>query len=259
MVFKRRDTKIQAALRHTTYIIEPDPSLPVTNTQKSSSPRPCPLHGEYSGTMPHRDEGDGKKEEKDEGFNNPFDGKFKWGDKWWEDERWEDYLGGADNWHSDVKVKEWIEFIYKMSNLKKDTEGEQRDCVGGCGRVCQRWERVQCICPHDYCGECMARILKVHMREGLRIPLRCCGVNIPLRRIVCVVPPHDSDVVAFCERQRKHSDAQFALPTVKCHRKRCRRSVPPALIIGDTATCSYCGKDTCVKCKKAWHSGKCSS
>lgn len=110
---------------------------------------------------------------------------------------------------------------------------------------------AQCPCSHEYCRDCLRRMLTGPLTDEGLWPPRCCKQRID---------PEQNQMRIFVEAQLlgKYLARKLEMETPNrtyCHISDCSRFIPPQGIRDDTGACPKCQVRTCCICKAAPHEG----
>ncbi|KAK4122813.1 hypothetical protein N657DRAFT_664647 [Parathielavia appendiculata] len=124
------------------------------------------------------------------------------------------------------------------------------ECIG-CGDKQHHTNISRCPCSHEYCRECLASLFTASLSDESLFPPRCCGQPIPLNSCRAYLPSE-------LARQFLEKKVEMETPNkTYCYQPTCSVFIPQQFIDGEVATCTGCGKTTCVVCKGQSHEGDC--
>jgi hypothetical protein len=106
-------------------------------------------------------------------------------------------------------------------------------------------------CQHRYCGVCL-EVMVQYWYKSSRAP-ECCRTVLPWEEYKSKINP---ELVAALDAKREELDSTDRF---YCSEQTCSAFISEQDISADTATatCSVCKKQTCTKCKVAYHLGDC--
>lgn len=112
-------------------------------------------------------------------------------------------------------------------------------------------ELAICPCSHEYCPDCIERVVMNSVTDEAFWPPRCCRQRIQAEE------PH---IRIFLSEQvmRQYSAKKLEMDTpdrTYCHGPACARFIPPQAIRDGVGTCPACEATTCALCGAAAHLG----
>lgn len=112
---------------------------------------------------------------------------------------------------------------------------------------------VQMPCKHRYCRQCTVRLFTEALPDESLFPVRCCRQLIPMSVV------HHYLGSDLARRVDKKAIEYSTSNRTYCHEASCATFIEPGYTLGPTGTCPIqrCGRQTCILCKKAAHSGDC--
>lgn len=110
---------------------------------------------------------------------------------------------------------------------------------------------VPCKYGHEYCRDCIAKLIRNAVEDESQFPPRCDGSEIDVDCYRDFLPP---DLV---EQFQSKSLELNTKDRTYCHGNECSAFIPPDSIEVLTAICPQCGKTTCTLCKCQSHLGDC--
>lgn len=122
-----------------------------------------------------------------------------------------------------------------------------RDCVA-CLECKSYNDLPRAACGHWYCRTCLTNLFESAFKDDSLFPPRCC------RQEIRVCPSYDI-FRRFHQKMVEHNTSDKTY----CCRPPCSAFIPPTRILYKQAACPVCDANTCTVCKKASHSGECSS
>lgn len=132
------------------------------------------------------------------------------------------------------------------------------ECVSCMEAVVPPSPAIHLPCSHAYCAACMASLLRAALDgdEPRLFPARCCGQALPVAEDPASSALLPAGLVArYRARQREHG----ACDRTYCPWPSCGRFIPvEAGSRSNRATCMWCERATCTRCKRKWHGeGEC--
>ncbi len=159
--------------------------------------------------------------------------------------------GNADN--DDASTSGQPESSTWAQSRKQSTQPtpiETAECIS-CGEDHPVTDVVGCLCSHNYCRQCLARLFQASMVDESLFPPRCCSQPIPLEE-------SRNHLSAELVGQFMAKKLEFETPNrTYCHVPGCSAFVPPQFVRADIAACVKCNNKTCAICKGATHAGEC--
>lgn len=124
------------------------------------------------------------------------------------------------------------------------------ECIS-CGTYKSPLDFCEVACGHQYCVECINKLVGIALANELSFPPRCCRQPLSLGSISNCLDKRLRD--KFEQRE-----VEFRSPNrTYCCRETCSQFIEPDNIDGTTATCPTCLTATCVSCKQLRHVGEC--
>ncbi|CZR55118.1 uncharacterized protein PAC_05004 [Phialocephala subalpina] len=106
-------------------------------------------------------------------------------------------------------------------------------------------------CEHDYCQECLQRVVVNALNDEACYPPRCCKKPFQMDSMRYFLTPEI--ISGFHEKKVEFETAN----RLYCSNPTCSTFLYPACITGDKAECPICLVSTCTICKGATHTGDC--
>ena len=114
-------------------------------------------------------------------------------------------------------------------------------------------KRIELVCEHTLCSECITRIFEIALRYESSYPPSCCEKPLWMEQVQHVLPP---DLRGQC----RDRETIYLMPNrIHCQHPGCGAVTQLSTGFGWNATCPICGQGTCKACDKVAHEGSCSS
>lgn len=123
-----------------------------------------------------------------------------------------------------------------------------------CGDTIDASTAFRAPCSHDFCHECVIKMVELASRDEKLLPLRCCTRLLPIDPVLEIVPCRQRAVF-----QEKLREASVPPPRrVYCPKASCSTYLGEAPKWANSQariTCPTCLTGVCIKCKNATHPG----
>ncbi|ETN42268.1 uncharacterized protein HMPREF1541_04209 [Cyphellophora europaea CBS 101466] len=116
------------------------------------------------------------------------------------------------------------------------------------------WVEVfQAPCRHEYCGDCIRTLFQESYKDESLFPPRCCKQTIPITgKFLALFLPTSI-------RNRYATRSIEVTTTDRTYCNKCNTFILPRTTEDNVAVCSACKARTCSKCKRAAHTGDCTT
>ncbi|MCJ1473756.1 hypothetical protein MMC13_002407 [Lambiella insularis] len=129
---------------------------------------------------------------------------------------------------------------------RKNPEKEiQHECVA----CAETRVTIEVPCHHQYCKDCIVRLVTDALVDESLFPPRCCGQNMTMSLIR---PYISTDLAAKMEQKT----TEFGTPN-RTYCAYCESFINLHNIDGNRGHCLGCDADTCILCKQRFHDGDC--
>jgi hypothetical protein len=122
-----------------------------------------------------------------------------------------------------------------------------------CLNSCDSTDLITAPCEHLHCSDCLTSLFIRATKDETLFPPQCCQQQIPLNMVEHLMS--DEETKAF-----ESASVEFTTQDrVYCSKPECAKFIPPAQIQIDTSTahCVTCETNTCLHCKKLFHTDEC--
>lgn len=128
----------------------------------------------------------------------------------------------------------------------------RRQCIA-CAeeKLAREVVRVPCKHSHEYCRDCLSRMVQLAIEDEYFFPPRCDGEIIPVNTFETLLP--GSLIDQFQSKALEYETKERTY----CYESTCATFIPLNSINGLTGRCPRCRKTTCIVCKSSGHIGEC--
>ena len=128
----------------------------------------------------------------------------------------------------------------------------KRTCIA-CAeqRLVRDLTTVPCKHEHEYCRDCLSRVVELAIEDESFFPPKCDGAIIPLDVFNTFLPRS-----LINQYQSKALECETKDRTY-CYESTCAAFIPPDATDELSPKCPKCRKTTCIVCKSAGHFGDC--
>lgn len=106
-------------------------------------------------------------------------------------------------------------------------------------------------CNHLYCYACTWQLFHDAARDESLFPPRCCRQEIPLSSVRTILGTDLTQTVEVKAVEFRTGNRTY------CSNQRCSKFIMPYDIVGLSGKCTACFTLTCIRCKRATHTGPC--
>jgi hypothetical protein len=142
---------------------------------------------------------------------------------------------------------------WAASRFIRDVRSKRRCVACAEERLIRDLATVPCIHEHEYCRECLSRMVRLAIEDESFFPPKCDGNIIPINMFRDFLPRNLVEQFESKATEYETKDRTY------CHDHTCTTFIPPSAVDGLTGKCPSCFKTTCIVCKSAAHFGVCSS
>ena len=148
--------------------------------------------------------------------------------------------------------KEFVVILYS-NHLFANMLTSPRPCIS-CLRKTPTTRLVVAPCQHHYCSDCLCRMGKMALKDLDSFPVRCCGQEISVKKVVSNMQGPERDTY------RKRSE-EYALPPPErwyCPFPNCGQWIHPRNLTtrSNPLKCPHCDVAICVDCRDLAHQGR---
>ncbi|KAH8697822.1 hypothetical protein BGW36DRAFT_359597 [Talaromyces proteolyticus] len=154
----------------------------------------------------------------------------------------------------DTDEDNFLDIDTNISNSQKNSNSDLAlvafDCVA-CQETCTMFDILRLPCSHQYCEDCVLKMIRLSLDQNTVFPPQCCGMELSITLIK--EPKHEDLARRFREKLIETNDENRTY----CAIRACSQYILPTNIRGNSGNCSTCKGRTCIKCKRPFHLGKC--
>lgn len=154
------------------------------------------------------------------------------------------------------KLVHSLKSIMRSITILSPAESSQPETCTSCGEDCSEIFKTQC--SHFYCKNCLIRMVTKSLEDESLFPPQCCHKPIEGSDMKQMIGP------ALVQEQKKRATELSDPDRTYCSDLTCSRYISPTMgfwpvfTFKTVGTCK-CGVQTCRKCKRGAHRGKCLS
>lgn len=152
------------------------------------------------------------------------------------------------------KLVHSLKNIMRSIKILSPAKSSQPEICTSCGEVCSEVFKTQC--SHFYCKNCLIRMVTKSLQDESLFPPQCCYKAIEgsdMKKMIgsALVQEHKKRATELSDPDRTY-----------CSELTCSRYISPTIgfwpvfTLKTVGTCK-CGVQTCRKCKRSAHRGKC--